>query len=143
MKVKTKIISIEGPFALVELDCVSGCQDCAARGLCSNRRRSKGIFRVLNPVKAGPGDEVMVDVPEGRYNKSLIIMFGLMLLASVAGMFLGFYAAGYMSLNRSTGGILGFFLGLAVTTVLIFHRFKKNSLYPEITGIVEEGDDHE
>ena len=61
MKDKGKIISLKGSFAQVELACVSGCQKCAARHLCSHKEKETGLISVLNPVEACPGDTVTIE----------------------------------------------------------------------------------
>jgi len=145
MKDKGKIMLLKGSFAQVELDCVSGCQKCAARHICSNKEREKGLINVLNPIKARAGDEVTIEVPEGRYIKTLTLLFGFMLMASLFGMLLGSFCAGWLSLPSYIGGIAGFFLGLIITGSALFYHFKKNKkdFYPEIIGIIREGDYHE
>jgi positive regulator of sigma E activity len=145
MKDKGKIISLKGSFAQVELNCVSGCQKCVARHLCSNKEQEKGFIHVLNPIKANPGDEVTIEVPEGRYSKTLTVLFSFMLMASLLGMLLGVICAGWLSLPSYSGGIIGFFLGLAITGSALFYHFRKNKkgFYPEIIGIIREGDYHE
>ncbi len=145
MKDKGKIISSEGSLAQVELDCISGCQKCPARHLCSNKEQEKGLIHVLNPVKARPGDKVTIEVPEGKYSKTLSLLFGFMLIASLFGMLLGAFCAGWLSIPSYTGGIIGFFLGLIITGSALFYHFRKNKkdFYPEIIGIIREGDYHE
>jgi positive regulator of sigma E activity len=143
MKDKGKIISLKGPFAQIKLDCVSGCQKCAARHLFSNKKYERGLFKALNPVKAAPGDEVMIDIPEEKYNKALIMLFGLMLFASLLGMLLGFFTAAFFPFPPPTGGMIGFFLGLVIAGLFLFVRIKKMNLYPEIISIIKEGDYHE
>lgn len=145
MKDRGKIVSLKGPLAQVELNCISGCQECAARHVCSNKEQEKGLISVLNPIKAAPGDEVIIDIPDGRYSQILIFLFGFMLIAAVGGMFVGSFLASLISLSSSTGGILGFFLGLISTGAWLFYRFKKdkNNLYPEIINTIKQGDDHE
>ncbi|MBD3413328.1 MAG: hypothetical protein GF421_02730 [Candidatus Aminicenantes bacterium] len=142
MKDKGKIISLEGPLAQVELNCLSGCQRCAVRHICSDQEQEKGLIQVLNPLKANPGDEVMIEIPENRYSRVLIILFGFLLLASVCGMFLGSLASDALSIPLSTGALLGFFLGLIVTGFGLFSYFKnrQTNLYPEITNIIKKGD---
>jgi len=145
MKDKGKIISLKGSLAQVELSCASGCQECAARHICSHKEQEKGLISALNPVKAGPGDEVMIHVPEDKYSHILIILFGFMILAALSGMFVGSFLSGFLSVSSSTGEIGGFFLGLAVTGILLFFRFRKNkdNLYPEIIDIIKKGECYE
>jgi len=145
MKDKGKIISLKGSLAQVELHCASGCQKCAARPICSNKEQEKGLIHVLNPIKAGPGDEVMIHIPDNKYSQTLIILFSFMLMAALGGMFVGSFFAGLLSLSSSTGAIAGFFLGLSITGILLFLRFRKNrkNLYPEIINIIKKGDHHE
>jgi len=145
MKDKGKIISLKGSLARVELDCVTGCQQCAARHICSNKEQGKGLISAQNPVKACLGDEVTIEVPERRYSKTLTLLFSFMLMASLLGMVLGTVCAGWLSLPSYSGGITGFFLGLIVTGSALFYHFKKNKrdFYPEIIDIIREGDYHE
>jgi len=145
MKDKGKIISLKGSLAQVELNCASGCQKCTARHICLNKEQEKGLIHVLNPIKAGPGDEVMIHVPDNRYSQVLVILFSFTLIAALGGMFAGSFLAGFLSLQASTGAISGFFLGLIITGTLLFCRFKKNknNLYPEIINIIKKGDHHE
>lgn len=145
MKDKGKIISLKGSFARVELNCATGCQECAARHICSNKGEEKGLINVLNPVKAGPGDEVFIHIPDNRYSQILIILFSFTLISALVGMFAGSLLAGFISLPSSTGAIGGFFLGLIITGGLLFNRFRKNkdNLYPEIVDIIKKGDHHE
>jgi positive regulator of sigma E activity len=145
MKDKGKIISLKGSLAQVELYCASGCQECAARHICSHKEQEKGLIHVLNPINAGPGDEVMIHVPDNRYSQTLIILFSFTLISALTGMFLGSLFAGLLSVSSSTGAIAGFFLGLSITGILLFFRFRKNrkNLYPEIINIIKKGDHHE
>lgn len=145
MKDKGKIISLKGPLAKVELNCLSGCQKCAARQICTNKNQEKGLINVLNPIKASPGDEVMIHIPEDTYSRILIFLFSFLLIAALGGMFVGSFLAGFLSLSPSTGAIAGFFLGLTITGILLFYRFRKNknNLYPKIINIIQKGDHHE
>jgi hypothetical protein len=87
----------------------------------------------------------MIHIPDKKYSQILIILFSFTLMAALGGMFVGSFLAGFLSFSSSTGGIGGFFLGLTITGMLLFRRFKKNkkNLYPEIINIIKKGDHHE
>ncbi len=88
---------------------------------------------------------MVIYVPEEKYTRALIKLFGLLVLASVSGMFVGYYIAPFLSFSPSAGGVLGLLLGLAGTGFVLFCSFRKNKtrLYPEIIDIIKKGDHHE
>lgn len=138
MKDNGVVISLEKDLAKVAVDCLSVCNDCSSRSLCSGKEDSKGILSAKNPLRACPGDEVSIEVPETSYNRALIVIFGTLLIASLVGMAGGSLLSQILSLSQSKAGIIGLFLGLILggtMLALYFPKKNKEQLYPVITDI--------
>lgn len=96
-------------------------------------------------MKAAAGDEVRIEVPESKYSKSLILLFGSLLIASLAGMIVGSLIADLVPLSSSEASLLGLVCGIILAGFLLFRYFHKKNreqLYPVITEIIKKGDNH-
>ena len=91
MKDNGLVVSINKDLAHVEVKCLEACRDCSARSLCVGQKQAKGLLAVKNPLNAGPGDKVQIEVPDTNYSKALILLFGTLLIVALIGM-----AAGYL-----------------------------------------------
>jgi len=132
-------------MAQVQVACLSACDECSAHSLCIGPTRKKGVLAVKNPLRAEPGDDVVIEIPEGRYNRALILIFGGLLAAALAGTGLGWLVATGAGLPSSLTLPLGFFLGLASAAAGQFRYFRKANeaqLYPRIIDIANKGEDH-
>jgi positive regulator of sigma E activity len=139
------VISVQGKLAQIQVDCSRACSDCSASSLCKGPQQSEGRLAVKNTLNATPGDEVTIEIPETDYNRSLILLFGTLLLASVAGAVAGYLLAAPFSLSPSQTGSVGFILGLGAAIPGLVRYFRKAnlaSLYPVILDITKKGDCH-
>jgi positive regulator of sigma E activity len=139
------VVSTGGGMARIRVNCLSGCEDCAAHHLCIGSTRKKGLLQVRNPLQAGPGDHVGIDIPESRYNRALIFIFGSLLGSALAGMALGWIAARFTGLTDAVTIPAGFFVGLAIVTGGLFRIFRTSRtshLYPSIVEIIPKGVTH-
>ncbi len=125
MQDKGLVISALNNLAEVEVQCFTACQKCSAQNLCIGQSQSKGLLSAKNPIQAQPGNTVSMEIPETRYNKSLILVFGTFLLAALLGMAVGHFSAALFSLPSPVSSILGLFLGLFVSGFWLFHFFRK------------------
>ncbi|MGD2294447.1 MAG: SoxR reducing system RseC family protein [Candidatus Aminicenantes bacterium] len=145
MKDSGLVVATKGRLAEVEVNCLTACQDCSAKSLCSAQGPNKGLLSAKNPLKALPGDRVTLEIPDGMYNKSLIILFGSLLLAALVGIAAGYFSAAFLPLSASLGSIIGLFLGILLAAIWQFRRFRKKTnarLFPTITAIISKGGDH-
>lgn len=134
------VISTYEDLAKVEVNCLEGCQNCSARSLCTGKDQRNSILSAKNPIKASPGDSVMIEIPEARYNKALIKLFGTLLITSFLGMILGYFSSTFLSLDVSTSSLVGLLLGLVLGLFWIFRTFRKKylgDLYPVIIDIIQ------
>ena len=142
MKDKGVVVSTEKEFARVQVDCFSGCHDCTAHALCIGEKNKDGILSVRNPLGADRGDEVGLSIPEARYNRSLIVLFGSLLAATLAGGGAGYALGPHLSLAPSVGGAVGLAAALFLAGFWLARRFQKinsSALYPEIIEIIKKG----
>ena len=145
MKDSGCVVAINGNLADVEVPCLTACQACSAKSLCIGQSQSKGILSVNNPLQAALGDRVALEIPDGMYSKSLILFFGSLLIAALAGMTAGYFCAAWLPLSGSTGSILGLFLGILVAGMWLSLRFRRKTnsqLFPTITAIITHGGHH-
>ncbi|MFC2161977.1 SoxR reducing system RseC family protein [Acidobacteriota bacterium] len=145
MKDKGLVLSSQNKLAEVEVQCFSSCLDCSAQSLCIGQGQSKGRISAKNLFHAQAGDTVSLEIPETQYNRSLILVFGTFLAASLFGMIVGHFIAPLLSLSSPISGILGLFLGLAAAGFWLFRFFRKihnDRLFPIITAIINKGEHH-
>lgn len=140
------VVSTKESLAQVEVSClVESCHNCRARSLCIGQDTSKGLLVVKNPLRAIPGDEVQIEIPETRYNKVLILFFGSLLVSALMGMGAGYFFSTLFSLSSTPSSFIGLLLGIVIGGWLLFRFFRKRNeptLYPIITDIIKKGDKH-
>jgi positive regulator of sigma E activity len=143
MKDKAFVVNIKEDFAQVEVNClIESCLKCSVRILCAGRSQSKASLTVRNPLNACPGDEVEIEIPEARYNKVLIILFGSLIISALLGMGLGYLLSPLLPLSSSESSFLGMLFALLVAGFFLFYYFRKKTkfyLYPVITAIIKKG----
>jgi len=140
------VIDTYNGLARIRVKPQTACCECSARALCQGSTGGDGMMTALNPLRAGPGDAVRVEIPESGYNKEAIRIFGLLLVAALAGLGIGSLAAQIFHTPPSVSGILGVALGLAGGGFgLFFHsrRGRREPLYPVIREVIGKGADHE
>ena len=145
MRDKGIVVTTEEDMAQVEVECfIESCQSCSAKSLCIGQNQSKGILTVRNPLRAGPGDEVEIEIPESKYSRALILLFGSLLVASLLGVGLGSLLSPLLPLSSSASSLLGLLFALIIAGLILFRYFRaknKASLYPVIMGIARSGKD--
>ena len=125
------VVDCEGEFALVETERSSSCGNCSARGACGTAALSKVLgsrrsrVRVLNPVGARPGDEVVIGLEESTLTRTSFVFYMLPLLALILGAIAARWLGGWLGGADPEpfaifGGVAGLALGL-----LMVRRFAR------------------
>ena len=144
MKDKGIVIKTENNLADVKVECLSICNECGAHSLCIGKKESQGILKVKNPLQAKTGDRVDINVPEEKYSRALILLFGMLLAMSLGGIGAGYMCSFLFSLPAALMSLSGLALGLGLAVLFLLCRFKRmDYLYPVITGIISYGGSHE
>lgn len=142
MKDNALVVRAHGRLAEVEVNCLTACQACSAKSLCIGKTRSTGILSANNPLRAKPGDRVTIEIPEAAYSRSLILIFGSLLLAALAGMAAGYFSTALLGLPASTGALVGLCLGILAAGAWLFRHFRdkmNRRLLPTITTLNDQG----
>jgi len=142
MKDSGFVLTVEKDFAEVEVSCFEGCHDCYARSLCIGHKHNKGRLSVKNPLRAKPGDEVMIEIPAVYYNKALVQLFGGLLIALLAGMGGGYLMSFFLPFPPFLSSLFGLVAGLIFGVVGLSRMFKRKNeqqLYPVIIDILKKG----
>ena len=140
-----KVIKARNSFADVEVRCLTACHSCSAKILCIGQGQATGLLTVKNPLNAQSGDTVLLEIPDPMYSKSLILVFGTLLLAVLSGLIGGHVLSPLLPLSSPAASILGLFIGLLISGLWLFRYFRKKNndkLLPVITKIIDNGGPH-
>jgi len=145
MKDSAVVISVRDGLAWVKVIPRVSCCDCSARALCAGGKDAEGRLEVRNSVLAEPGDEVEIDIPETNYHRDLIRIFGLLLLAMLAGLGLGSAIKPFGQLSTAENGLAGLVPAVVLSGFGLYRycRARKSQPgYPVITEIIDKGGHH-
>ncbi len=146
MKDKGLVISTKNDLAQVEVQClIESCGRCSAQSLCTGQDKDKGLLAVKNPLNACAGDRVEIKIPETKYNRILILIFGFLLIAALLGMGAGYLLSSFFPFSSSVSSFLGLLLAVIGAGGILYRHFRKNlthQLYPVIINILKKGDCH-
>jgi len=93
------VVSVQDDWAEVEGQRRGSCGGCVANGACGTSLiarylgRKRLLLRAYNPVGAGPGDRVVLGVPEGTLLEASFVAYLVPLLAMIGGGVTGEYIA--------------------------------------------------
>lgn len=119
--IRAVVRALEGNEALVEVE-QGGCGRCHEKGGCGGQHltqmfcTSPKTYRVENQLDAVVGDRVTVSIGAGSVRRTANLVYGLPLLASVAGALIGAHLGGDLP------AIAGAAAGLAMSFVYIRFR---------------------
>ena len=145
MKDRGTVVRIQDGLAWVKVSPQIACCECSARALCSAKQDKEGKLAVRNPVGARAGDEVEIEVPETDYSRSLIVIFGSLLAASLAGLAIGYSLSPIRNWEPGANGFVGLLAGLAIGALVIHRHFRagrRDAGWPTITFIFKKGEFH-
>ncbi len=124
-----RVVDTEGEYAWVETERRSSCGSCSAKG-CGTGALSKILGRrqqrlkVLNPIDAKPGDDVVLGIREQALLKGSIAVYIVPLLTLLAGALLGEGLAPQWGSDSEALSLLFGLLGLAAGFYWL-HRYNR------------------
>lgn len=145
MRDNAVVISVGDGLAWVKVIPRVSCGDCSARAFCAATKDGEGRIEARNLVRALPGDEVELEVPETNYHRDLIRIFGFFLLAIVAGLGLGSVLKPFGQLSTAENGLAGLVAAVVLCGFALFRYYrarKSQAGYPVITEIIDKGGHH-
>lgn len=145
MRDNATVTRVQDGLAWVKVSPQEVCGECSARAFCSAKQDAEGKLAVRNPVDARPGDEVEIDVPETDYSRALSGIFGVLLIASLAGLALGYILVPVRSLTPGINGAIGLVFGLGIGGLAVQRRYrfgKRDADWPVITAVLKKGGPH-
>jgi len=145
MRDSATVIRVEKNLAWVQAKPRIACCNCSAMSLCAGNKDGKGLLAVRNPLRATPGDEVEIEVPEASYARELTKIFGLLLIAALAGMALGYFLSPLGGFSSNENGFFGLLAGVLFCGFVIYrryHRGKQAVRWPVIVEILDKGEFH-
>ena len=133
----------DGMMAKVSIQKKGTCEGCAVRGVCEPSESGMEI-EALNPVHAAAGQTVRVTMKSQAYLRGSIIVYGIPLVAFIAGAILGKnIGESYLDvINSDASAAIFGFISLLITFIII--RFwsvrteTKPEYKPEITAVISE-----
>lgn len=145
MRDSAVVLSVDNQLAWVRVTPQAVCGECSARSFCLGRQDTDGRIAVSNPLRAKPGDEVEIEVPEAKYELAMRQIFGLPLAASLVGFGLGYWVHPLSFLSSNANALIGFLVGLFFSGAAIFYYHNKQkgkAILPVIVEILSRGGSH-
>ena len=149
------VTASEGEFAQVETQRTTACGGCAASSACGtsvlaklwgNRRAS---VRVLNPIGASPGEQVVIGLEESALSRASFAFYMVPLLSLILFAILGQWLAGWFNISAAEpvsvlSGLLGLMVGLLwlrFYAARISHDRRHQAVILRRAGVLEVGFD--
>lgn len=116
---QANVVAIEGDMAVVLVERQTACGNCSAKSGCGSSVIA-GLFpqrqqtlRLCNTQQVAVGDRVVIGLPETGLQRASLLMYGVPLLALIAGAALGQQFGG-TDFTAAIAALLGFASGLLV-----------------------------
>jgi sigma-E factor negative regulatory protein RseC len=130
-----RVIACEAGFAIVETQVQAACGGCQAQAGCTTSvlaglfKRRHNRLKVLNPIQAAPGQQVIVGLPEQSLVSISLVAYLLPLLGLLLGAIgLQEAAAYWLWRGGELASIIGGLSGLAIGLMLL-RRFSRRHAY--------------
>ncbi|MGN2391218.1 SoxR reducing system RseC family protein [Pelomicrobium sp. G1] len=110
---RARVIERRGEAALIEVLEQAGCGVCVTGKACGTTQLARWLswrprqLEVANPIQAGPGDEVIVAVEDGKLARSAAAVFARALGLVLVGAVVGFLAGGGGDALAAAGAAAG------------------------------------
>ena len=141
MREEGVVVEACGDRARIRVERSSACNHCSARTLCRPFGEAYNVMEVANPAAATKGQRVVVAVEPARLMKNSLVVYGIPIVALIAGASLGGYVWRLRD-ETDVGALIGaaVFLGLALVVMRVLDRVaaRKVENLPRIIEVLEE-----
>ncbi len=136
------IVEISGFTAIIKASRSGSCDSCSAKSSCASISETEMLVEANNSIGAKIGDHVLYSVGAGSIIKAGVMLYLMPILAFIAGVVIGTYAAPHFwpatnpDLITGVFGVL--FLALAFTALKLYSRItEKNATHkPQVLRVV-------
>ena len=138
------VVESHGDRATVRVERSAACKHCSARALCRPFGDTANIMTVANTCGASAGQRVAVAIEPERLVKNSLVLYGIPLLAVIAGAGAGAYIGRALigTAAMDIGAILGAGACLAMALIVIYMvdrtAARNAASLPRIVEILEE-----
>ncbi|MBZ0266010.1 SoxR reducing system RseC family protein [bacterium] len=130
------VVEVDGDSARVHMNVMEGCSSCGSSGFCHPQEGGRPLISIDNRIGAKMGDVIVLETNPGTRVSASLIVFGLPLLMTLLGVFVG----AMMPNSGQDGMVAGSIAGLAFGMLLVrwINRIVKNQIRfkPRATRIV-------
>ncbi|MFQ5574147.1 MAG: SoxR reducing system RseC family protein [Terriglobia bacterium] len=108
---------LDGDLAVVEVTRSKACEECKCCYLTDDPR--KMVAQAHNKLKAGVGDEVVLEIPPEGYLTAALIVYAIPIVFFLVGYFVGDFVGGNVGASRSGTGIVFSFVFFTLAYVVV------------------------
>jgi sigma-E factor negative regulatory protein RseC len=137
------VIACEAGFAIVETQVQAACGGCQARSGCNTSilaglfKRRQNRLKVLNPIQAKPGQQVIIGLPEQSLVSISLVTYLLPLLSMLAGAIgLQEASAHWQWRGGELASIIGGLTGLAIGLLLSRGYSNRHAYDPSYQAVI-------
>lgn len=134
------VSKIEGNYVFVTMERQDMCGECHACEVISNPKKCE--IKCLNNKNCKVGDTVRITLDDSRFLKSVLIMYGIPLIALFIGLLAGYGIANILQFNAKELWMVIGAIGMLVISYLGIHRLdykkKYEKMLPKIVEIIEK-----
>ncbi|MBE9528216.1 MAG: SoxR reducing system RseC family protein [Proteobacteria bacterium] len=136
------IVEVSGSVATIKASKSGSCDSCSAKKSCASISETEMLLEAENCIGAKVGDQVMYSVDAGSIIKAGVMLYLMPIIAFIAGVVIGTYAAPHFWPGANPDLVTGLFgilfLTLAFTGLKLYSRITAaNGAYkPQILRVV-------
>ncbi len=118
------VLSTSPEKAKVAIVRSEACGNCPAKNMCSTTSGKLNVLEVRNPIKAQPGQKVVIELQPRALVGATAMIYMVPTLSMVIGATLG-----WLRMNSDAGAMIGAFTGFVAATLFLYlHGRKERSL---------------
>lgn len=133
----------EDGLVWVKIQRAEACQSCSAKSACAvlGGQTKEMVIKAKNTVRARPGDQVTLTLPENRVISASAVLYLLPAVGLLAGALGGQHLTTAPSLNSDTwaivGAAVGLLFGFGLSTLLGRKMGKGPKYIPSLSSVIE------
>lgn len=123
---KGLVINTKDHLAVIQMTRTEACGQC--RACLAGMKKEEMIIEADNECNAKVGDWVIMELRNNSFMKAVLILYGIPMVALVAGIVLGYYVL-YQYISSVNREVLSFFVGILFTVLAFLWIRSKESVW--------------